>query len=72
MCTTYALQPVTVFPETLASASHNRAAEPALADLMGDPMTEALMTADRVDRRELRALIAQMREHLAPLPTRRG
>lgn len=72
MCNTCMLQPVSASREPFASAGDNCAAEPALADLMGDPMTEALMTADRVDRRELRALIAQMREHLAPLPTRRG
>lgn len=72
MCNMHMLQPAAASREPFASASRGFVAEPALAELMGDPMTEALMTADRVDRRELRALIAQMREHLGPLPTRRG
>jgi hypothetical protein len=36
-------------------------AEPGLSDLMQDPLTVALMAADRVDRRELNALLDQAR-----------
>ena len=35
-----------------------------LAELMRDPMTEALMTADRVDRRALESLIAEARQNI--------
>jgi hypothetical protein len=42
----------------------NFLAEPALAELMHDPMTQALMAADRVDRRALDALLTQVRAKL--------
>jgi hypothetical protein len=38
--------------------------EPALTDLLRDPMTIALMTADRVDRRQFDALLTQVRAKL--------
>jgi hypothetical protein len=37
------------------------AVEPNLGELLGDPMTLALMAADRVDRRELDALFDRAR-----------
>jgi hypothetical protein len=43
---------------------HRRVAEPDLEELMRDPMTQALMTADRVDRGQLHALLAQVRNNL--------
>jgi len=39
-------------------------AEPDLAELMGDPMTEALMAADGVDRGALDALLTQVSRSL--------
>jgi hypothetical protein len=39
----------------------NCVAEPKLDELMRDPMTLALMAADRVDHKELNALFAQVR-----------
>jgi hypothetical protein len=39
-------------------------AEPQLGELLRDPMTLALMTADRVDRRELDALFDRTRSNL--------
>ncbi|MFZ2005632.1 MAG: hypothetical protein WB697_04925 [Stellaceae bacterium] len=60
-------QPVTASCDLFAKAGRRAfLTEPDLGELMRDPMTEALMAADHVDRRELCALIAQMREHLLP------
>jgi len=42
--------------------------EPSLADLFRDPMTQALMTADRVERRELEALLRAKRAQLGISP----
>ena len=42
----------------------NCIAEPDLVELMRDPMTLALMAADRVDHNELHALFARVRNHL--------
>ena len=42
----------------------NRVTEPSLDELMRDPMTLALMAADRVDHGQLNALLAQVRSHL--------
>jgi hypothetical protein len=39
-------------------------AEPKLDELMRDPMTLALMAADRVDHNDLNALFAQVRSYL--------
>jgi hypothetical protein len=67
MLDTYMPQPVTASCELFAKAGRRAfLTEPDLGELMRDPMTEALMAADRVDRRELCALISQMREHLTP------
>lgn len=59
------LQPVTASCDLFtATGSRQFVAEPDLAEVMGDPMTEALMAADRVDRGELCALLSQVRENL--------
>lgn len=58
------LQPVTPAHELFASRRRSFFAEPNLAELMLDPMTQALMAADRVDRCELKALLSQVRENL--------
>jgi hypothetical protein len=61
----YMLQPVTAACELFATSRRPRfVAEPALGDLMRDPMTLALMAADRVDRCGLNALLDQVRENL--------
>ena len=39
-------------------------AEPGLAELMSDPLTEAVMAADGVDRGALNALLTQMSRNL--------
>jgi hypothetical protein len=61
----YMLQPVTAACELFA-ASRRRSfvAEPDLDELMRDPMTLALMEADRVDHRELHALLTQVQGKL--------
>ena len=61
----YMPQPVTAPCDFFVNVDRRAfVAEPDLAELMHDPMTEALMTADRVDRDELCALISQVRENL--------
>jgi len=73
MCEIYTLQPVTASSELFATIRHPAfLAEPDLAELMGDPMTQALMAADRVDRRELSELITQVRGNLTLAPARRS
>jgi hypothetical protein len=73
MLEVYMLQPVTASCDLFANAGRRAfVVEPDLAELMGDPMTQALMTADRVDRRELCALISQVRESLTLAPMRRA
>jgi len=57
------LQPVTASCDLFAAHS-GKSVEPDLAELMHDPITQALMAADRVDCGELRALLSQIREHL--------
>ncbi|HTW53943.1 MAG TPA: hypothetical protein VME45_18785 [Stellaceae bacterium] len=64
MCSIHMLEPVAASSEPFASAAGNFVAEPDLADLMRDPMTEALMTADRVDHNELCTLLLHVRESL--------
>jgi hypothetical protein len=61
----YMLQPVTSACDLFA-ASRRRSfvAEPGLDEVMRDPITQALMAADRVNRCELHALLAQVRENL--------
>jgi hypothetical protein len=34
--------------------------DPTLEELLGDPITQAVMTADRVDPRELKAMLASI------------
>jgi hypothetical protein len=40
--------------------------EPALADLLRDPIAKALMVADHVDRRDLKALLETTRHQISP------
>jgi hypothetical protein len=44
--------------------------EPALADLLCDPIAEALMVADHVGNRDLEALLETARRHLSLRYTR--
>ena len=60
----YMLQPVTAACELFADRRHSFVQEPDLKELMRDPMTLALMAADRVDHRELRALLTQVGQGL--------
>jgi hypothetical protein len=62
----YMLQPVTAACELFATSRNRQrlGAEPALDDLMRDPITQALMVADRVDRCELNALLTRVRQTL--------
>jgi hypothetical protein len=64
MMEVYMLQPVTASCDLFAASSRCKFVEPDLAELMRDPITEALMTADRVDHGELCALLSQVRENL--------
>jgi hypothetical protein len=65
MSQAYMLQPVNAICELFgAPRRRNCIAEPDLNELMRDPMTLALMAADRVDHNELHALFAQVRGHL--------
>jgi hypothetical protein len=43
---------------------HRFAGEPALSDLLGDPIAKALMIADRVGHHDLDALLETARRHL--------
>jgi hypothetical protein len=60
----YMLQPMTatcdLFATTRCSCS---VPEPDLDELMQDPMTIALMAADRVDHRALDAMLTRLRKH---------
>jgi hypothetical protein len=52
----------------MAAAAFSRpvvVAEPSLAELFNDPMTHAVMAADRVQSAELEALLRKMRAQLA-------
>ncbi|HVH79189.1 MAG TPA: hypothetical protein VM782_07355 [Stellaceae bacterium] len=61
----YMLQPMTAACDLFApSRRRGHVAEPSLDDLMRDPMTQAVMAADKVDHRELHELFAQVRESL--------
>ena len=65
MSEVYMLQPVTASCDLFGSVRRRQlVAEPDLAELMRDPMTQALMAADRVDHHALCALISQVRENL--------
>lgn len=59
------LQPITPGCDLFAMP-HRRSlvAEPDLDELLRDPLTQAVMAADHVDRGELQALLAQVSEHL--------
>ena len=59
------LQPVTASCDLFAKEGRRQfITEPGLAELIGDPMTQALMAADRVDRGELCTLLSQVRANL--------
>jgi hypothetical protein len=61
----YKLEPANATRELFGSPRRrNCVAEPNLDELMRDPMTLALMAADRVDGNDLNALFAQVRSHL--------
>jgi hypothetical protein len=64
MTEVYVLQPVTRACELSVSGRRSLVGEPNLAELMQDPITLALMAADRVDRCELNMLLSQVRESL--------
>ncbi len=48
----------------MARFPHGFVGEPALADLLRDPIAEALMVADHVRHRDLDALLETARRHL--------
>lgn len=58
-------QPVTRRRDLSASADRQCFAEPDLGELMRDPLTLAVMAADRVDVCRLHALLADVRRNLA-------
>ncbi|HWB50032.1 MAG TPA: hypothetical protein VG651_13050 [Stellaceae bacterium] len=59
----YMLQPVTASCDLFAPPRRRSLVpEPDLDELMRDPMTLAVMAADRVDRGEMHALFARMRD----------
>jgi len=61
----YMLQPVTAACGLFATTRRRCSiVEPDLDELMRDPLTLALMAADRVDRSELDALLTQARDSL--------
>jgi hypothetical protein len=61
----YMLQPVTSACDLFASSCrHSYVAEPNLDEVMNDPITRALMAADRVDDGELQMLFDQLRDSL--------
>ena len=65
MLEVYMLQPVTASCDLFATANVAKfVAEPDLAELMRDPITQALMAADRVDHGALCTLLSQVRESL--------
>ena len=60
----YMLQPMTATCDLFAtSRRRSLVPEPDLDELMQDPMTIALMAADRVDHHALDAMLARLREH---------
>jgi hypothetical protein len=59
----YMLQPMTSSCDLFCSGQKTYVSEPNLDELMRDPMTQALMAADRVDDGELHALFAHMRQN---------
>lgn len=59
----YMLQPAAAC-ELFAKNRPTLVGEPDFNDLLGDPMTLALMKADRVDRHEFNALLSRVRDKL--------
>jgi hypothetical protein len=60
----YMLQPMTAACDLFATTCNRCSVpEPDLNELMQDPMTIALMAADRVDHRALDAMLTRLREH---------
>ena len=59
----YMLQPMTATCDLFATSRRSFVPEPDLDELMQDPLTIALMAADRVDHRALDALLTRLREH---------
>ena len=51
-----------------AAAFWGRTSEPSLADLFRDPITKAVMAADRVEYRDLEALLQAKRAQLGIAP----
>ena len=66
MIEVYMLQPMTSSCDLFApcGSAARFAAEPKLADILSDPMTQALMVADRVDHRDLEMLLEDARANL--------
>ncbi|HWD60117.1 MAG TPA: hypothetical protein VG308_17665 [Stellaceae bacterium] len=64
MSEVYMLQPVTPACHLFRPGRRAVLAEPALDELMGDPMTLALMAADRVDRSALQELLREVGDSL--------
>jgi hypothetical protein len=64
MCEVYMFQPVTSGHQLFGSPCGSHVTEPDLDEVMRDPMTLALMAADRVNHSELSALFAQVRSNL--------
>ena len=61
----YMLQPVTATCDLFGGARRRSLVpEPDLDELMHDPITVAVMAADRVDRCELRALLRRVSDSL--------
>jgi hypothetical protein len=59
------LQPFSTSGDAFAAGGRCKmVAEPALTDLMSDPLTEAMMAADGVDRGALIALLTQVGRNL--------
>jgi hypothetical protein len=60
----YMLQPMTAACDLFATTRRRSfVSEPDLDELLQDPMTIALMAADRVDHRALDAMLTRLREH---------
>jgi hypothetical protein len=51
-------------PTTAVNSDRGSVKEPALNELLRDPMTLALMAADRVDRHQFDALLSHVRTKL--------
>lgn len=58
------LQPLTSACELFGPARRGGTTEPDLDELMRDPIAQALMAADGVERSQLDAIVAQVRDSL--------